>query len=107
MAAGAAGRARAGYDGVILGLPNRGHHVERTRHADGGTTTSSVFSLAGTAERDAIAARLRARRRAGRAGDAVLVRVDALAFEDPDGWRVVSSPAPTSDARRFRAARCG
>ena len=54
-----------------------------------------MFSLAGAAERDAIGARLRAL-----GGEPVAPEkpywsgVDALAFEAPDGWRVVLVPGP-------------
>jgi catechol 2,3-dioxygenase-like lactoylglutathione lyase family enzyme len=91
----------AGYDGVMLGLPGREYHLEFTRHADGspGTAPSAdnllVFYLAGTAERDEVAARLRAL-----GGEPVAPEnpywsgVHALTFEDPDGWRVVLVPGP-------------
>jgi len=90
-----------GYTGVMLGLPDRGVHLEFTAHADGrpGTAPSRdnllVFYLGDAERRDAIAAQLTAL-----GGEPVEAEnpfwpaVGALTFEDPDGWRVVLVPGP-------------
>ena len=88
-----------GYSGVILGLPGRELQLEFISHSDGspGAAPSAenllVFYLGDAATRDRVAARLRSL-----GGEPVAAEnpwwdgVDALTFEDPDGWRVVLVP---------------
>ena len=89
----------AGYDGVMLGLPDSSLHLEFTTHVDGspGPAPSRdnllVLYLGDEAARDEAAERLE------RFGSAPVEPenpywrdVGALTFEDPDGWRVVLVP---------------
>ncbi len=88
-----------GYSGVILGLPGRELQLEFISHHDGspgGVPNAEnllVFYLDDAATRDRAAARLRAL-----GSEPVAAEnpwwdgVDALTFEDPDGWRVVLVP---------------
>ncbi|MEV6432698.1 VOC family protein [Nocardia sp. NPDC051463] len=91
----------AGYDGVMLGLPGAGYHLEFTTHVDGspGDAPSAenllVLYFSGESQRDDVAQRL---------GDFGVEPVLAenpywaehggLTFPDPDGWRVVLMPRP-------------
>ncbi|MFE7802955.1 VOC family protein [Nocardia sp. NPDC057440] len=91
----------AGYDGVMLGLPGAGYHLEFTSHADGspGDAPSAenllVLYFSGEAQMYYVAQRL---------GDFGVEPVAAenpywaehggLTFPDPDGWRVVLMPRP-------------
>jgi len=94
-------RGHAGYDGVFLGLPGAGHHLEFTSHVAGSPCPAPtrenllVLYYDSAQEREAVVARLRAR------GEAVVepenpywTQIGALTFEDPDGWRVVLAGAP-------------
>ena len=89
----------AGYDGVFVGLPGSDVHLEFTSHRDGspGAAPSRdnllVLYVGSAAERDALAAQL------AELGVAPVppenpywTEVEALTFEDPDGWRVVLVP---------------
>ncbi|MFD0365173.1 VOC family protein [Nocardia sp. GCM10030253] len=91
----------AGYDGVMLGLPGAGYHLEFTTHVDGspGDAPSAenllVLYFSGEAQMYDVAWRL---------GEFGVEPVDAenpywaenggLTFPDPDGWRVVLMPRP-------------
>ncbi|WP_406233788.1 VOC family protein [Nocardia sp. NBC_01009] len=91
----------AGYDGVMLGLPGAGYHLEFTTHADGspGDAPSAenllVLYFSGESQMYDVAQRL---------GDFGVEPVAAenpywaehggLTFPDPDGWRVVLMPRP-------------
>ncbi|MEU2092636.1 VOC family protein [Nocardia beijingensis] len=91
----------AGYDGVMLGLPGAGYHLEFTTHAHGspGDAPSRenllVLYFAGESHMYDVAQRL---------GEFGVEPVEAenpfwpanggLTFPDPDGWRVVLMPRP-------------
>ncbi|MEU1550859.1 VOC family protein [Nocardia sp. NPDC005745] len=91
----------AGYDGVMLGLPGAGYHLEFTTHVDGspGEAPSEenllVLYFAGESDMYDVAQRL---------GEFGVEPVPAenpywtdnggLTFPDPDGWRVVLMPRP-------------
>jgi catechol 2,3-dioxygenase-like lactoylglutathione lyase family enzyme len=90
-----------GWTVVMVGLPGDRYHLEFVAHVDGidGTAPTGehlqVFYLAGEEDQRRVADRLRAHRVPevgldnpwwGRHG--------AVAFEDPDGWRVVLMPRP-------------
>ncbi|HVE27948.1 MAG TPA: VOC family protein [Sporichthya sp.] len=91
----------AGYDGVMLGLPGAGYHLEFTQHVDGSPghapTTDNLLVLYfdGAAEVAAVAARVDA---AGHppveAENPYWTEAGAVTVEDPDGWRIVLMPAP-------------
>ena len=90
-----------GYTGVMLGLPDRGLHLEFTAHADGSpgaapSRDNLLVLYVGDAERrDEIAAQLRAVGGAPvEAENPYWEAVGALTFEDPDEWRVVLVPGP-------------
>lgn len=91
----------AGYDGVMLGLPGTGYHLEFTTHVDGspGTAPSAenllVLYFSNESQMFDVAQRL---------GEFGVEPVPAenpywaanggLTFPDPDGWRVVLMPRP-------------
>jgi hypothetical protein len=91
---------RAGHDGVMLGLPGRSYHLERTHRAriDGTATITKnplVLSL-GTASAPA---RVVARFTNGgcqpaEAENPLSAAQDAVTFDDPDGWHLVLVPGP-------------
>ena len=84
-----------GYDGVMLGLPGRTHHLEFTRHAGGSPCPAPsrdnliVFYVPDAAHL------VRARDRLERLGHRPVApenpywRDKGVTFEDPDGWRIV------------------
>jgi catechol 2,3-dioxygenase-like lactoylglutathione lyase family enzyme len=89
----------AGYDGVFIGLPRRDVHLEFTSHRDGSpgaapsTDNLLVLYVGSATERDALAAQLAALCVAPVPPEnPYWVDVEALTFEDPDGWRVVLVP---------------
>ena len=85
----------AGYDGVMLGLPGRGYHLEFTRHAAGSPcpapTRDNLLVL--YIPDEAHLARLRERLEA--LGHRPVEPENpywigkSVTFEDPDGWRTV------------------
>ncbi|WP_433198526.1 VOC family protein [Nocardia sp. CA-107356] len=91
----------AGYDGVMLGLPGTGYHLEFTTYVDGspGTAPSAenllVLYFSNETQMFDVASRL---------GEFGVEPVPAenpywaanggLTFPDPDGWRVVLMPRP-------------
>lgn len=83
----------AGYDGVMLGLPDVSVHLEFTSHRDGSPcpapTSDNLLVLYLGTERDLVAARLRAAGHAPIEPENPYWRANGLTFEDPDGWRVV------------------
>lgn len=85
----------AGYDGVMLGLPDFQYHLEFTQHINGSPCPSPsqdnliVFYIPNKEKRDEIVQRL---------GDMGFLPVPAenpywdthgVTIEDPDGWRIV------------------
>ena len=90
----------AGYDGVMIGLPEAGHHLEFTTHEGGspGAAPSRdnllVFYLGDEGGRDEIAGRLRALgSEPVDSENPYWTDAGALTFEDPDRWRVVLIPS--------------
>jgi len=91
----------AGYDGVMLGLPDAGYHLEFTSHVDGSPCPAPtrdnliVFYLDGGDEVRAVAERL-----AGFGYTAVepenpyWAESGAVTIPDPDGWNIVLMPKP-------------
>jgi ribosomal protein S18 acetylase RimI-like enzyme len=100
----------AGYEGVMLGLPGTDHHLEFTAHVDGtpgpAPTRENLLVLYcdEPAALAATVARLRARHRSVPLDNPYWAGVGAVAFADPDGWRVVLAPAAAQlsaqDSRR-------
>jgi catechol 2,3-dioxygenase-like lactoylglutathione lyase family enzyme len=91
----------AGYDGVMLGLPGAGHHLEFTEHAAGSpcpAPTSDnllVLYFDSPTEVTAVARRLHdAGHPAVEAENPYWTDAGAVTVEDPDGWRVVLVPTP-------------
>ena len=91
----------AGYDGVMLGLPDASYHLEFTSHVDGSPcpapTADNLLVLYCTGE----AAMYTVVERLGDAGHEPVppenpywTENGGLTFEDPDGWRVVLMPKP-------------
>ncbi len=88
-----------GYDGVFLGLPGAGYHLELTRHQAGSPGDSPsgehllVLYLGST---DAVTAALTRLGGQGHrpvpAENPYWERVGAVTVPDPDGWRVVLVP---------------
>ena len=88
----------AGYEGVMLGLPGTDHHLEFTADAAGtsGPAPTSenllVLYLDDRVAVDATVARLRTRHAPVPLDNPYWADVGAVAFADPDGWRVVLAP---------------
>ncbi|MFG1790100.1 VOC family protein [Nocardia sp. NPDC049149] len=88
-----------GYDGVLLGLPGTGYHLEFITHEDGSPgaapTAENLLVLYFTSATQVaeVAERLTA---FGvdpvEAANPYWTRNGALTFPDPDGWRVVLMP---------------
>ncbi|NUP28073.1 MAG: VOC family protein [Nocardia sp.] len=91
----------AGYDGVMLGLPGTGYHLEFTTHADGSpgdapTKENLLVLYFESAER-----MFETVERLGEFGAEPVPTENpywaahgAIAFPDPDGWQVVLVPRP-------------
>jgi len=91
----------AGYDGIMLGLPGTGHHLEFTHHADGSPCPAPtrdnllVLYFDNPAEAEKVAARMAALgHRPVPAENPYWDDKGGVTIEDPDGWRVVLMPAP-------------
>ena len=88
-------RGHAGYDGVMLGLPDAGYHLEFTRHERGspGAAPSRdnllVLDLAEPGAVDEVSARLESKGHTSVEPDNPYWKANSITFEDPDGWRVV------------------
>jgi catechol 2,3-dioxygenase-like lactoylglutathione lyase family enzyme len=88
-------RGHAGYDGVMLGLPGVGYHLEFTRHERGspGEAPSKdnllVLYLAEPGAVETVAARLESRGHRIVEPENPYWKENSITFEDPDGWRVV------------------
>jgi catechol 2,3-dioxygenase-like lactoylglutathione lyase family enzyme len=89
----------AGYDGVMLALPNRGDHLEFTSLREGSPCPAPtrdnllVFYLPAIDEFTAAASRLRGLGYEPVAPENPYWREQgAVTFADPDGWRVVLVP---------------
>ncbi|HEX8072761.1 MAG TPA: VOC family protein [Pyrinomonadaceae bacterium] len=85
----------AGYDGVMLGLPGRGYHLEFTRHEAGSPCPAPsrdnllVLYVADKPALDKMVARLRAHGHEPVAPENPYWAGQGVTFADPDGWRVV------------------
>jgi GNAT superfamily N-acetyltransferase len=89
----------AGYSGVLLGLPDAEHHLEFTAHVDGTpgaapTPENLLVLYLDEARFDAAVPRLRVRHAAVALENPYWAEHGAVAFKDPDGWRVVLVPGP-------------
>ena len=89
----------AGYSGVMLGLPGTDHHLEFTAHVEGtpgpAPTTENllVLYIEDPAGHAAAVARLQAHHAPVPLDNPYWAAVGAVAFADPDGWRMVLAPA--------------
>jgi catechol 2,3-dioxygenase-like lactoylglutathione lyase family enzyme len=85
----------AGYDGVMLGLPDSSVHLELTAHVDGSPCPAPsadnllVLYLPDRNAVDAVAARLAAAGHPAVEPENPYWRGRSITVEDPDGWRVV------------------
>ena len=85
----------AGYDGVMLGLPGAGYHLEFTRHAAGSpcpAPTKDNLLVLYTEDRAAVLRKVERLRAIGREPvepENPYWAAQGFTFEDPDGWRVV------------------
>lgn len=85
----------AGYDGVMLGLPNAGYHLEFTRHAHGSPCPAPtadnllVLYIPDPAAIAMIAARLAAMGYPAVPPENPYWQERGVTVADPDGWRVV------------------
>ena len=91
----------AGYDGVMLGLPGTGYHLEFTAHVDGSPgpapTTENLLVLYfdGAAGMSGVVARLaEAGHEPVELENPYWAEHGGLGFADPDGWLVVLVPEP-------------
>jgi Glyoxalase/Bleomycin resistance protein/Dioxygenase superfamily len=90
----------AGYDGVMLGLPDRSYHLEFTQHVDGSPCPAPtrdnllVFYVPDHRAIDTIVARLSDRGHPPvDAENPYWTENGATTIEDPDGWRIVLMPS--------------
>ncbi|WP_308014287.1 MULTISPECIES: VOC family protein [unclassified Rhodococcus (in: high G+C Gram-positive bacteria)] len=94
----------AGYDGVILGMPDAGYQLEFTSHVDEGPCPPPSDDNLLVLYFDSRAALEVVNQRCRDTGSAPVAAsnpywtlIDAVTFEDPDGWRVVLAPIPRND----------
>lgn len=105
-------RDHAGYDGVMLALPDRGDHLEFTAHAGGSPCPAPtgdnllVFSVPDAATIRAMVARLRRHGHEPVAPENPYWAAQGSTFADPDGWRValmntsgIENPARSGEPR--------
>lgn len=84
-----------GYDGVMLGLPEVGYHLEFTQHEHGSPCPAPtqdnllVFYIPDTAARDAIVNRLNDMGYPEVKPENPYWERAGVTIEDPDGWRIV------------------
>lgn len=84
-----------GYDGVMLGLPGFGYHLEFTQHKDGSPCPAPtednllVFYIPDKGARDRIAGNLEEMGHLPVEPENPYWGRSGITFEDPDGWRVV------------------
>ncbi len=85
----------AGYDGVMLGLPGKGYHLEFTQHEGGAPCPAPtednllVLYLPNLTARNAIAQRLASLGYPPVSPENPYWAEHGLTIADPDGWRVV------------------
>jgi len=88
-------RGHAGYDGVMLGLPGAGYHLEFTSHEHGspgaapGKDNLLVLYLPEPGAVEAMAARLENRGHQRLEPENPYWKAISVTFQDPDGWGVV------------------
>ncbi len=84
-----------GYDGVMVGLPGKGYHLEFTQHEHGSSCPAPtkdnllVFYIPEKAALDGLVERLRAMGHEPVEPENPYWGRRGFTFEDPDGWRVV------------------
>jgi catechol 2,3-dioxygenase-like lactoylglutathione lyase family enzyme len=84
-----------GYDGVMLGLPEVGYHLEFTQHEHGSPCPAPtednllVFYIPDLETRDTIVKRLNAMGYPEVEPENPYWKNAGVTIEDPDGWRVV------------------
>ncbi|HEX8475349.1 MAG TPA: VOC family protein [Pyrinomonadaceae bacterium] len=84
-----------GYDGVMIGLPDRDYHLEFTQHAHGGPCPAPskdnllVLYVEDKRGIERLAERLREHGHEPVPPENPYWQAKGLTFEDPDGWRVV------------------
>ncbi|MDQ3292075.1 MAG: VOC family protein [Bacteroidota bacterium] len=85
----------AGYDGVMLGLPDKQYHLEFTQHVGGSPCPAPtkdnllIFYIPDQAVLDAAVTRLQNLGYYPVSPENPYWNGKGLTFEDPDGWRVV------------------
>ena len=86
---------RAGYDGLILGMPDGRYHLEFTHHRDGSPCPAPshdnllVFYVSQADAITRMVARIHAFGHVEIEPENLWWRQDGHTFADPDGWRVV------------------
>ncbi len=94
-------RGHAGYDGVILGMPDKRCHLEFTQHEEGSPCPAPtrdnllVIYFEGDAPLLTIKARLESMGHQYVRPENPYWIGKSWTFEDPDGWRVVLTAEPT------------
>jgi hypothetical protein len=84
-----------GYDGVMLGLPEVGYHLEFTQHENGSPCPAPtednllVFYIPDLEARDIIVKRLNAMGYPEVEPENPYWKNAGVTIEDPDGWRIV------------------
>lgn len=90
----------AGYDGIMLGMPDGSIHLEFTQHQEGSACPAPtkdnllVFYFSTPAERNAYAERLVGLGYPVVEPENPYWRQHGVTFEDPDGWRIVLFELP-------------
>ncbi len=85
----------AGYDGLVLGMPDGRYHLEFTHYRDGSPCPAPsrdnllVFYLPDATDLDRVVARMKAYGHDEVEPENPWWWRDGHTFEDPDGWRVV------------------
>jgi len=84
-----------GYDGVMLGLPGTGYHLEFTQHENGSPCPAPtednllVFYIPDKEKRDCIAAHLAEMGYTEVKPENPYWEKNGITIADPDGWRIV------------------
>jgi len=84
-----------GYDGVMLGLPDKSYHLEFTQHENGSPCPAPtednllVFYLPNKKERDSVVKRLMDIGYPQVPPENPYWEKDGITIADPDGWRIV------------------
>lgn len=89
----------AGYDGLVLGMPDGRYHLEFTHHMHGSPCPAPtrdnllVFYLE-AADVERLAARMQAANIPEAEPENPWWNAGGHTYEDPDGWRIVFMPGP-------------